>query len=114
MRVRGSPASSMIAQQQYERRQLLARVAELEKENQKLTNDLMGYQVDDGYEKGHDDGEAGAVKVLTDPAHCDRYLRSRHCTLWGESFEIISPAGRAEAAAWLAAQVAGMAGPQYQ
>lgn len=38
-------------------------------------------------------------------AACDAYLRLRHCTLFGQVFEIISPRGRAEAAEWLATQI---------
>lgn len=38
-------------------------------------------------------------------ATCDEFLKSRHCTLWGEVFEVISPKGRAQAALWLAEQI---------
>ncbi len=38
-------------------------------------------------------------------ATCEEYLRLRHCTLFGQVFEIISPRGRAEAAEWLATQI---------
>lgn len=38
-------------------------------------------------------------------ALCDAFLQTRHCTLYGEVFEIISPKGRAQAANWLAEQI---------
>lgn len=40
---------------------------------------------------------------------CDQYLSSLHCTLWGQPFEIISPKGRAQAVAWLADTLEGLA-----
>lgn len=40
---------------------------------------------------------------------CDAYLLAMHVTLWGESFEVISPAGRAQASEWLARQIEGVA-----
>lgn len=99
----------MIAQQRYEKK-LRDRVAELEAEVEKLNDEIAGYQVKDGYDKGYEHGSATAIKVLSNPARCDRYLKSLHCTLWGEPFEVISPKGRAQAAAWLAKQIAGVAG----
>ena len=39
---------------------------------------------------------------------CEAYLAQRHCVLWGEPFEIITPKGRRDAAEWLAAQIAGL------
>lgn len=42
---------------------------------------------------------------------CEQYLSNRHCVLWGEPFEIVTPKGRREAAEWLAAQIAGL-GPR--
>lgn len=39
---------------------------------------------------------------------CEAYLTKRHCVLWGEPFEIITPKGRREAATWLATQIAGL------
>lgn len=39
---------------------------------------------------------------------CDAYLENRHCVLWGEPFEIVTPKGRQEAAEWLATQIAGL------
>ena len=39
---------------------------------------------------------------------CEAYLAKRHCVLWGEPFEIITPKGRRQAAEWLAAQIAGL------
>jgi hypothetical protein len=38
----------------------------------------------------------------------DLYLRRRHTTTWGRSFEVISAAGRLEAASWLAEQIRGL------
>jgi hypothetical protein len=46
------------------------------------------------------------LKDLTDM--CEAYLAKRHCVLWGEPFEIITPKGRREAAEWLATQIAGL------
>ena len=42
---------------------------------------------------------------------CEQYLANRHCVLWGEPFEIITPRGRRDAAEWLATQIAGL-GPR--
>lgn len=33
---------------------------------------------------------------------CDVFLKAKHATLWGRAFNVIHPAGRAEAARWLA------------
>jgi len=35
----------------------------------------------------------------------DRYLASRHCTIWGQSHNVIAPKDRREAAKWLARQI---------
>lgn len=51
---------------------------------------------------------AGIKPTATLLAQCEAYLSGRACTLWGQAFEIISPKGRAEAAEWLAQQVAGV------
>lgn len=39
---------------------------------------------------------------------CDQYLQGLKATLWGQPFEIISSAGRKEAAVWLAKQIEGV------
>lgn len=62
------------------------------------------------------DSETGGkgVEVATEESlvdMCDRYLAARHCVLWGEPFEIITPRGRRQAAEWLAEQINGLGSP---